>query len=64
MLAQHFHPGVASAAAQVAAGGPVPALPLSGSAGAFGASFTNTTGAFNPPPAQPRSGAPLRSKRA
>lgn len=55
MLAQHYHPGVATAAAQLAAGGPVPALPLSGSAGAFGASFTCLTGAFNPPPAPPRS---------
>lgn len=52
LLAQHYHPQVSAAAAQLAAGSPSGLLPLAGSAAAFAAAYSTTTGGFNPPPKQ------------
>jgi NADPH-dependent 7-cyano-7-deazaguanine reductase QueF-like protein len=48
LLAQHYHPGVATACVQLAAGSWH--LPLSGSVAAFATSLSVSTGAFNPAP--------------
>ena len=54
LLSQHYHPHVAAASAQLAAGSNAAQMPLSGSAAAFAAAYTTAGGAFNPAP-QPRS---------
>lgn len=50
LLAQHYHPHVAAACGQLAAGSGQ--LLCSGSAAAFAASLCTATGAFHPPPWQ------------
>ncbi|KAL4433583.1 hypothetical protein ABPG75_000024 [Micractinium tetrahymenae] len=48
LLAKHYHPHIAAASRQLAAGSPTGLLPLAGAAAAFSAAYSTCTGGFRP----------------